>query len=279
MSRKWSGRKYAVLASLHRHIRIGVLSTGCLMLVSIPTKAQADTTETILHYMLEEVEAVGTDELESESPELRQFIILPADQLQQEYSSSLSSVLDQYPGIDMRTRGVLGIQSDLNINGASFDQSIVLLNGMNLGNSQSGHFNMDLPLLASQLEKVEILKGSASRNHGLNAYAGAVNMITQPEEELSFQGGIKTGSFRTFASEVSLHLPLGRSRNLLAVSGKKSQGYRENTDFKQLGIYTHSVLPIKHLKAEMIHGFSSKSFGANGFYSPKYPWQYEETFS
>ena len=52
---------------------------------------------------------------------------------------SIDDLLDFVAGIDVRQRGTNGVQADLSIRGGSFDQILVLLNGVNNTDPQTGH--------------------------------------------------------------------------------------------------------------------------------------------
>jgi len=81
--------------------------------------------------------------------------------------------------VDVRQRGPFDVQTDLSIRGGTFDQALVLVDGIPMTDPQTGHHLMNLPLLADALERVEVLYGGASRTFGGGAFSGAVNLITR----------------------------------------------------------------------------------------------------
>lgn len=275
--KRWSKSKYAVLQSLNRVIRIGILSVCYTMLQTQPALAQNDTLSPSMIFELEEVETTAEVAPEVYSTILRQVAVIQQEQILSSAAISPNRILDKIPGIDIRTRGALGVQSDLNIQGGSFDQSLVLINGINFSNPQTGHFNLDIPLALSQLNKIEILKGSATRVYGKNAYSGAVNFITNPADSLSFSAEARIGQYNLYSTSASIHLPLGKSSNLISTTRSGSDGYRQNTDFADKNIFFHHSRKGLKLKNDLFFGWNDKSFGANAFYTPKFPEQYEET--
>lgn len=92
-------------------------------------------------------------------------------------------LLEYEPGIDLRQRGSIGVQIDAGICGSSFEQILILLNGINLNDPQTGHHNMNLPVDPGDISRIEILKGSGSRSFGTNAFGGVVNIITKLEKQ------------------------------------------------------------------------------------------------
>ena len=113
------------------------------------------------------------------SEENRNLIIIDSTFLNNSSAKNLSEILQQVIGIDVRRRGNDDIQSDLFIRGGSFDQTLLLINGIKVEDSQTGHHQMNLSLPIQLINKIEILKGPGSRIFGMNAFNGAVNIITK----------------------------------------------------------------------------------------------------
>lgn len=275
----WSNKKYAILRSLHKVIRIGTLSVVYTILQLQPVMSQSDTTSPVLYFELEEVESIAEPVAEVYASSLRTITTIRQKQIVSSPAPSLAQLLDNYPLTDIRTRGFHGIQSDINIQGGSFDQSIILLNGLNLSDPQTGHFNLNLPVSHTHLEQVEILVGPATKSYGLNAYSGAINLVTSPADSLRINAGLSFGQYNFYETKAIFHLPFGPIKSLLSVTKGSSDGYRENTDFKYSGLYFHSKLQLNLLESDLMAGLNIKDFGANSFYSPRFPEQYEETSS
>ena len=72
----------------------------------------------------------------------------------------IADILKNVAGVDMRQRGVNGIQTDAAIRGSSFDQVLVLVNGVRMADSQTGHHNFNLPVDPGIIERIEVYKGS-----------------------------------------------------------------------------------------------------------------------
>ena len=275
--RRWSNKRYAVLTSFHKEIRIATLSLASILVQLQPLLAQTDTVAPSLHYELEEVESVSQQDAELDSPLLRQLLIIRQDQLELNSPRSLPDLLNRFAGVDIRTRGSHGVQSDLSIQGGSFDQSMVLLNGVDMTNPQTGHFNLDLPLDISMAKRLEILKGPASKKYGLSAYTGAINVVTDPGDSLHVNAHAAFGQFNTYKGAAAIHLPSGRTRHLITASAAGSDGYSENTDYSMKNMFLHSVFSEETFRTDLMLGWGIKNFGANAFYTPRFPEQYEET--
>ena len=59
---------------------------------------------------------------------------------------SVPSLLNENTLVDTRTRGPFGMQTDISLRGAPFEENLVMLNGISINDPKSGHHNMDLPI-------------------------------------------------------------------------------------------------------------------------------------
>src|SRR5581483_3074951 len=94
-------------------------------------------------------------------------------------STTYFDLLKLDSSLDLRQRAPNGIQGDLSIRGSSFGQILILLDGMRLNDSQSGHHNLDLPIALDALSEAQILHGAGSTFYGSDAIGGVVNFITR----------------------------------------------------------------------------------------------------
>ena len=191
---------------------------------------------------------------------------------------SIDQLLDYMAGLDIRQRGTNGTQADISVRGGSFDQVLVLLNGVNITDPQTGHFNIDIPLNLSDVSRVEILEGSSARVLGPNAFSGAINIVTGSQEKRALNAELTGGSFNTFGESVSGSFGNNKLTTFASVSHKSSTGYMANTDFDFSNAFVQSTLKIKDAgKFDLQLAAQMKDFGANSFYSLAYPNQFEST--
>jgi iron complex outermembrane receptor protein len=190
---------------------------------------------------------------------------------------TLPEMLQNVAGIDIRRRGIGGVQSDVVMRGGNFEQVLILINGIRMNDAQTGHHSMYLPIDIQQIERIEVLKGGASRSYGFNAYSGVVNIITKIEDHNLLSGEINYGSFNTLQTSVHGHLVSNRVKQSLNLGYHQSDGYRYNTDYRILNTYYQAETMVNGHKINLSGGFTERKFGANGFYaSPDYKDQYEE---
>lgn len=193
-------------------------------------------------------------------------------------STSLQDLLEELPGIDIRQRNSHDVQADIQFRGGTFDQVMILLNGINITDPQTGHFNLNLPIEISLIERIEIIHGIQAVKFGANAYKGVINIITKKENN-SVSAGLSYGQYNLWHPFLTANLKKRKFYNGLSLSRNSSDGYTENTDFRIDHLFYQGGLGLKSGEIEWQAGLNSKAFGANDFYSPSFPDQYEETLT
>lgn len=192
-------------------------------------------------------------------------------------AKSIDEILQQVTGMDIRRRGANGVQSDIGFRGSSFEQVLLLLNGIRMNDSQTGHNSMNLPVDLSDVERIEVIKGPAARRFGQNAYAGVINIITKVNPGKRVKINVEGGDYQTYELGFNAQVGTEKFSNSLQANSSGSQGYMYNTDYEIRNIFYQSKLNIKDGNIRLQAGFSEKKFGANGFYASKAATeQYEE---
>jgi len=215
----------------------------------------------------------------SSSESNRNIINLDQKKVTTNNPTSLEEILETVTGIDITSRGPFGVQSDIIIRGASFEQNLILLDGIKMTNPQTGHHNLNFPVINSNIERIEIVKGAGSKIHGPNAFGGVVNIITKKKTPLAIFLKSETGSHNLINNEMNLSIPFAMVSNNFTISSKKSDGYRHNTDFDIFSLNYNMLFNNKYGDLNLSTGGQNKKFGANSFYSDSYLDQWEETKS
>lgn len=276
--RKWGRKNYSSFLSLRRAVVIAVLSV--VYFHSTPVIAFAmeqDTTEVKMEYDLDEIEVSAQRTPALYSQVARIVSVIGRKEIEAAPVQNIQDLLEYVAGVDVRQRGSEGVQADISIRGSTFDQILVLLNGINITDPQTGHHNLNLPVSLAQIERIEVLEGPAARVYGPNAFSGAINIVTRQNDDSSVELSSTTGSFGYFDGNASMALKNGKWNHSLGFNLKQSDGYTDNTDFSDLNGFYSNQLKAKTGKFSFQSGASQKGFGANSFYTPKYPNQYEAT--
>lgn len=209
----------------------------------------------------------------------RTIQIITSEALKATGAMSVSEALQQIVGIDIRRRGVAGTQADLYIRGGSFDQTLLLIDGIKLDDAQTGHHSLNFLPPLETIERIEIIKGPAARVFGQNAFTGAVNIVTKKDYSTKGTAEIGGGSFGQIRAELSLGNRSEKGGIFAHFSRLSSEGYRYNTDFKNSTAFIQARLAEQgKMPLDILGFFSGRKFGANGFYaSADAKDQYEET--
>lgn len=204
----------------------------------------------------------------------RTIDLITSEEILNSSATNISDLLQNYAGIDVRRRGVDGMQSDLYIRGGNFDQTLVLIDGVKMDDPQTGHHSMNGIIALNNIERIEIIKGPAARIYGQNAFTGAVNIVTKKVIKNTLLVDLGYGSYENIKGELSFNQKYKNGSFLASIGLQESEGYRFNTDFKNKNIFLKANLKNYHFTTS----FTQRDFGANGFYaSPDYKDQYEET--
>ncbi len=188
---------------------------------------------------------------------------------------TVADLLDWATGVDVRRRSAA--QSDLSVRGASFEQVVVLVNGIRMSHPQTGHFDLDLAVPLEAIERVEILRGAAAALHGADAMGGVVNIVTHSGEaplEASLQGG-SWGTLRVAAGGGIDHAGAEGIAVNVGAAASRSDGHRDGTDYRNMLFHLSLSSPVRFGELSGEVGASRRDFGAQDFYAP-YP-SFEKT--
>ncbi|MBO9617305.1 MAG: TonB-dependent receptor [Dyadobacter sp.] len=157
----------------------------------------------------------------------RNIAVIKGEYFQQLPVHSIDDLLRYMPGVEIQARGPQGSQSDIVLRGGTFQQVLVILDGIRLNDPNTGHFNSYIPISPAEIERIEVLKGASSALYGSDAVGGVIHVISKTfaarlnnAEDNSVQktqvnGGVSAGEYGLFNANVGAFV----QRNKLAISG------------------------------------------------------------
>ena len=279
----FTNKGYALFSCLGKEVMIGVLSVSTLTHANandISTQTElADDTLNRKELMLDEVVVTGSRTPQTQLQSAAIIRIISREEIDRAAAATINDVLKIATGVDVRQRGGFGVQTDISIGGGTFDQITLLLNGINISNPQTGHNAADFPVSINDIERIEILEGAASRTHGIQAFCGAVNIVTRKSADHPAGGEVTlaTGSFATAEARASAFLSTAATRHQGSVALARSDGATRHSDFEKYQAFYSGQYILKSGNIEWQTGISKKNYGANTFYSAKFDNQYERT--
>ncbi|MDT8339973.1 MAG: TonB-dependent receptor [Longimicrobiales bacterium] len=188
---------------------------------------------------------------------------------------TIEEALAWMTGIDLQARSPA--QADVSIRGSTFEQILVLVDGVRMSDAQTGHFDLNLAIPLDRVERVEILRGPASAVYGADAVGGVINIVTRDGRGAPAGGTLRLqgGTRETWAAALDGTLPAGRWVLSGGASRDASDGHRDGTDYRVDRASARATGPAGRGRAVLDVGYSRRDFGAADFYAP-FP-SYEET--
>lgn len=276
--KRWGGKSYSLFNAIKKPVRIGVL-LAVYTTVTEPEFgfAQTDTTKVSMEYDLDEIEVGAQRAPVAFSQVARIVSVIGREEIEAAPVQSIQELLEYALSVDVRQRGVHGVQADISVRGGSFDQTLILLNGINITDPQTGHHALNLPVSLKNIQRVEILEGPSARVFGPNAFSGAINIITGSGNESNLRIDLSAGQHQLTDANISAGISHGKWQHFGAFNRISSDGYIENTDFKVWNGFYQGKFSTKPGNLDVQVGRTNKAFGANSFYTATYPNQFEET--
>lgn len=285
----FNNHSYSLFSVIGKEVIIGVLSVATLQhatanSISIDTdRIDNDTMATDRNVVLEEVSVTGTRAPLTVSQQARMVTVLSRENIQTAPVQSVNDLLKYAVGVDVRQKGPLGALTDVGIRGGNSEQITVLLNGINIGDAQTGHNTFDFPVDISEIERVEILEGPAGRVYGTSSLLGAINIVTRTPLKTSLSTRIEGGSYGYLNVGARANLAKDKWNNQISGSYIRSDGYLRNkkdslnADYNVGKAFYQGNYNDELITVNWHAGLSVKNFGANTFYSVKYDDQFEHT--
>lgn len=204
----------------------------------------------------------------------RDVASLPLPEKQRALYNSWFDLIQLDSALDLQARAAGAMQADLSIRGATFGQTLVLLNGMRLDDVQTGHFNLDLPVPLEMLSGIEVLKGSGSTLYGSDAVGGVVNVLTPPiaPGELRLFSGL--GNYGTNEEHAVATFGGAWWQQEMAFARDFSSGFTTDRDYRNLALSSLTTLKSRLGATSLLFAYSDHPFGANDFYgAPQQQWE------
>ena len=299
--RHFGNKGYSLFACLGREVVCSVLSVATLTYASAesvsthPVVTDSASMTTAREMMLEEVSVTGSRAPLTKSQAARMVTVLDRRDIAQAPVQSINDLLKYAVGVDVRQRGPIGAQTDISIRGGTSEQIILLLNGINICDPQTGHNAMDLPVDLSEIVRIEVLEGPSGRVYGSSSLVGAINIVTRSASR-KVEGGRRNemtlhaeGGSYGYAhvggrySHSTLLTPHSTLQNSLSANYSRSDGYSRskagtlNTDFSGSKAFYQGQYSSDDISINWHLGIADKGWGSSTSYaSPK--WQADDQY-
>lgn len=249
---------------------------GLFLLSSIGLYAQVNESELLEEVVIEENRMQIPFQQST-----RNIQVLTKEEIKKLPVSSINEILSYISGVDIRQRGPFGSQADISIDGGSFEQTMVLWNGVKMGDAQTAHHSMNLPIPLETIERIEVLKGPAARIYGINALTGAINIVTKTQLDdfiqLNAYGGSSfkkkeegdgSGIYAGAGIQATAGINTGKVNHLVSIGKEETNGQRYNTAAKNIKAMYQATTELNEKNSlSWLGGYIDNEFGANGYYA------------
>jgi vitamin B12 transporter len=210
----------------------------------------------------------------------RYVTVVPGAALSRYPVASLDDLLRLLPALEVQSRGNFGTQADITLRGSTFNQVLILLDGMRLNDPLTGHFAGYFPIAPTEIEQIEVVRGPGAALYGPDAVGGFVNIVTKtfaathrPDGVelagtfLAGEYGLKSTNAGFYGQDKGLRLAGGILNNtasgqLLDLPGGGRNDFKLNT-YSLSGAYQIS----EKLSAAARASFDRRDYNAQNFYT------------
>jgi outer membrane cobalamin receptor len=175
--------------------------------------------------------------------------------------------------VDIQQRAGAGVMADISVRGASFEQTLVLLNGLRMDDVETSHFNLDVPVPLIAIDGLNILHGTGSTLYGSDAIGGVADFLTWKPTASTLRLRSGVGSFGENHQAFLGSYVGSRGSEVLAASRDFSDGFIPDRDYRTEGASSESWISSRIGTTDLLFTGDDRAFGAAGFYGNYNSWE------
>lgn len=205
----------------------------------------------------------------------RNITVFEKEQIEKIPGNSLDEMLRYFPGIEVTLRGPAGAQADFSIRGSTFQQVLILIDGIRMNEPLTGHFNSYIPILKNEIQRIEIIKGAAASIYGSDAVGGVIQIITRKDfpttTKKQLSGEFKLGEYGL--TQQQLFGIWENSNTSLSLGGERlqttGQPLRGTKGFVERNLYSLQFAKkiVKNWRLQFRAAIDKRAFNAQNFYT------------
>jgi iron complex outermembrane receptor protein len=191
-----------------------------------------------------------------------QVTVISADDIAASGANSITEVLKHVPGLRF-LGGLSGAGSEsVSMRGFgenSFGRVLVLVDGNKINNPDMKDANWNAIAL-SDVERIEVMDGSAAVQYGNNAVGGVINIITKKSGKRRTLIGVSGGSFFSHRESISHFEPLDFGIFSISAEFAGTNGYRERQGSRTANAAAGAELFLKSSLSLTLNAYFSDLF-------------------
>jgi outer membrane cobalamin receptor len=189
-------------------------------------------------------------------------------------TDSVVGLLRSDASLDVQARAAEGVQADLSLRGTTFEQSLILVNGLRVNDPETGHLNLDIAIPLDAVTRVDILHGSGSTFYGSDAIGGAVNLLTgAPDAGWGVVARSGAGNYGSLEEHLRAAYVAPRFQEQLTGSRDTSDGFIADRNYSSNALASETWVKWKPGTTDILLAGSDRPYGANLFYGPYDSWE------
>ena len=207
----------------------------------------------------------------------RNIWVIPGNLLSSSPAHSIDDLLRFIPGIEVQQRGPQGTQGDILIRGGTFQQVLVLIDGIRVNDPLTGHFNAYIPIDPLEIDRIEILKGPAAAIWGSEAVGGVIQIFTKTfsnkstEKGKKVQAGVGIGEYELWQAQLRIQHQGERDRFSVSGTTRNSDGAPQRGTRGFFNLHTVQASWQRNLAKgwtlRIRSAWDGRDFGAQNFYT------------
>jgi outer membrane cobalamin receptor len=187
--------------------------------------------------------------------------------------NSVEDYLRLDPSVNIQARAGNGVQADISLRGTTFEQTLVLVNGLRINDPESGHLNLDIPVPLEAIARADVLHGSGSTFYGSDAIGGAINFITARPAATSVVVKAGFGNYGSEEQHLIASYQTHSTAEQLTGSRDTSDGFMPDRGYHSNALASETWLNSGLGTTDLLFAGSDRPYGANDFYGPYDSWE------
>ena len=184
-----------------------------------------------------------------------------------------ADALRSLPGVSVSSQGGPQSLTVVRIRGAESNQTLVLIDGVEVNQVGDGSFDFS-NLLVDDIAQIEVIRGPQSGLYSSGAIGGVINILTNGGKgPLTFRARGEGGSFGTSNGTASVSGGTDRAHASLVVSGVRTDGFNispegpeeDGGDFTTVS-FTGGLLVLDNLKLDVSLRRATRDGDRDGFF-------------
>lgn len=211
--------------------------------ISLSLMAILSTSPTFAVDAIDEIKVTATRTPISADSATTAITIITKEDLAKQQVFQVVDFLKTLPGVSIASSGSIGGMTQLRMRGAEANQTLVMIDGVEMNDPAGGDEFQFEHLVSNGIERIEVIRSPMSASWGSDALAGVINIITrQADEPFSVSGFAEYGSFDSYRTGGRVASSGDKWRLSLGVSHMNSDGTNVSRDGDEMDGYKNTSI-------------------------------------